>query len=104
MTVEVSESTEKRVGRPPVKEKEKKKYYKVVIHQEKEENAPTDQTISVNGEAIRVMKGEEVEIPELYYLALKDAVETHFSKDENGNDVKKDIPRFPFTTLGEVWK
>lgn len=104
MTAEASEITERKVGRPPNPPAQKSKYYKVIIHQEKDENAPTDQPISVNGKEILVMKGVEVELPEIYYLALKDAVETHFSKDDDGNDIKRDIPRFPFTTLGEVYK
>lgn len=71
---------------------------RVLIQQE--EGGPDPVFISVNGEAISVRRGEEVEISAAHFEALKNAVRAIPITDRNGSLVgTKMAPTFPYQLI-----
>ena len=67
--------------------------------------------VSVNNVPMLIPRGEEIDVPYRYYLALKSAVTTVHEQDENTYEVlSRDVPAYPFQVIRfptaqemEVW-
>lgn len=55
--------------------------------------------VSVNGRTMLVPRGEPVEIPYRYYLALKNAVRTIIDQDGSGGETRRDVPAHPYSII-----
>jgi|TARA_Y100000310_G_scaffold51684_1_gene47604 hypothetical protein len=56
--------------------------------------------VSVNNVPMLIPRGEEVDVPYRYYLALKAAISTISEQDENTHDIaSRDVPSFPFQVV-----
>ena len=56
--------------------------------------------VSVNNVPMLIPRGEEVDVPYRYYLALKAAVSTVHEQDENTYEVlSRDVPAYPFQVI-----
>ena len=55
---------------------------------------------SVNNVPMLIPRGEEVEVPYRYYMAMKSAITTVFEQDENTHEINnRDVPAFPFQVI-----
>lgn len=57
--------------------------------------------VSVNGKAMLIPRGQEVEVPERYFEVLANALMDYYETDEDGNlvPIPRKIPRYQFNVL-----
>ena len=56
--------------------------------------------VSVNNVPMLIPRGEEVDVPYRYYLALKAAISTIREQDENTHELlSRDVPAYPFQVV-----
>jgi hypothetical protein len=67
---------------------------KIVIDEQEGHEGHKPVPLSLNGYVIRIMRGHPVEIPESFVTLLEELMYDHYSKDDEGNDVMRQIPRF----------
>lgn len=77
--------------KPPEKGK-----VRVLIAKTEEPGGEDDVPISVNGRAMLVPRGREVEIPAHYFEVLRNAVRTVYDSLPDGGMVPREVPRYAF--------
>ena len=55
--------------------------------------------VGVNGTGMLIPRGQKVDVPYRYYLALSDAVQTVHVQNEDGTEESRDVNSYPFQVL-----
>lgn len=77
------------------------KKYKIIIEEGGMEDLPFV-FVGVNQDTFKIMRGEEVVIPESVKEVLDNAMITTMYQDRNGRRSPRRSPRFPYRLIGEV--
>lgn len=72
---------------------------RIVLHKSDKPGGDRPEFVAHNGVGMLVPRGEECEIPYRYFEILKNAVETVFGEDSEGNRIERRIPAFQFTPV-----
>lgn len=67
---------------------------KIVIDEQEGHEGHQPVKLGINGYIIVIKRGHEVEIPASYVNLLKELKQTVYSKDDDGNDISREVPRF----------
>ena len=86
----------------PAKKSQKEKKFRVIINSQEGFEGKDDLKLGVNGRVFQVKRGFEVDLPESYLAVLKDAKYTIITKDDNGNEDIREVPRFSYNILGQI--
>ena len=101
MTEEVSTTPttpKKKVGGGAAKAKSSKVKVRF-FNQEGVVGGTDDIFVGVNGRGYQIKREEEVELLEEVLHAVENAVITKTERDENGNEIERNIPRFSYTRV-----
>jgi len=77
----------------------KSKRTTVIFHNQDGEAGSIDIFTSVNGKAYQIKREVEVELPEEVLGVIDNAIITKFSKGPKGEDVSRDVKRYPYTKV-----
>lgn len=77
------------------------KKYKIIIEEGGMQDLPFV-FVGVNQDTYKIMRGEEVTIPESVKEVLDHAMTTTLYQDRNGRRSPRRSPRFPYRLIGEV--
>jgi hypothetical protein len=67
---------------------------KIVIDEQEGHEGHQPVKLSINGYVLLIKRGIPVDIPESFVNLLRELKYTVYSKDEEGNDIERDVPRF----------
>lgn len=87
---------------PPKRKADQEKMFKIIINTQDGHEGKDDVKIGVNGKVYQIKRGFEVVIPESVLNVIRESKYTITSRDDNGNEDVRDIPRFSYTYLGEA--
>ncbi|MBZ0158398.1 MAG: hypothetical protein K8I29_19545 [Alphaproteobacteria bacterium] len=79
------------------------KKYRIIIDEQDNTDKNNDVFVTDGrGTPYLIKRGHEVVVPEGVVNVLKEAVYTLIEKNENGEEVRRDIPRFALRVLGRA--
>jgi hypothetical protein len=67
---------------------------KIIIEEQEGHEGSKPVKLGINGHVIVIMRGREVEVPESYVNLLKELKYAVYSKDDDGQDVEREVTRF----------
>lgn len=73
------------------------KKVRLTIHKSQDKNAVKDVFIGLNGVGYRIVRGEEVIVPEEVANVLTDAVELRVEQEADGTLTHREVPSYPFS-------
>jgi hypothetical protein len=89
----------------PPKQKEvdgKERMHEITIHAQEGFEGKDDVKVGVNGKVYQIKRGFKVQIPESVLRNLEDCKYTIVSRDDQGNEDIREVPRFSYTYHGVV--
>lgn len=96
---EAIEPTKGKVSIPLI-DRKKEALYTVYIAEQDNQDDRQQQFVSVNGKPYLIKRGVDVKnVPQGIVNVLQEAIQTIISKDEDGNDQVRNIPRFNFRII-----
>lgn len=89
----------------PPKQKQvdgKERMHEITIHPQEGFEGKDDVKVGINGKVYQIKRGFKVQIPESVLKNLEDCKYTIVSRDDNGNEDIREVPRFSYTYHGVV--
>jgi len=77
-----------------IDELRKAKRVKIVIDEQDNHEGHKDVSLSIDGYVLVIQRGKTVEVPEPFVELLNNLKYTIISKNDNGEDVSREVPRF----------
>jgi hypothetical protein len=74
------------------------KKYRITIHNQEGPGGKDDVPVGVNGDVWQIKREHEVEVPEMVFDVLKNAVEDRYHMDASDNIVRSSSTRFPISS------
>ncbi len=67
---------------------------KIIIDEQEGHEGSQPVKLGINGHVLLIKRGHPVEIPQSYVNLLEELKYTVYSKDDEGNDIEREVPRF----------
>lgn len=76
--------------------------FKVIINADRSHEGNTDVLLGNNGVIYQVQRDKEIVLPERFLNVLKDSKYTIYTRNDDGTEDVREVPRYSFNVLGEV--